>query len=208
LIVQAVNVAAPGGGFMAAQRYDFCIGSADINFKRIVSAALSRAGFYSAGDAKSIPLFLRLIRTVQPWLAVVDTELPPGNIVELADIIESDGLAAAIYINTAGVNLSRYVELNWPVDPAILTAVANAVCTEFAGKKRMHMEIASLQQKLNDRKLVDRAKNILIKTNSISEEEAFRFLQKTSMDKRISMAETAVLIIKCPGAFSSLSQRR
>ncbi len=193
---------------MAAQRYDFCIGSADINLKRTLTATLSRAGYHSAGDAKSIPLFLRLLRTVQPWLAVVDTDLPPGNIVELADIIESDGLAAAIYINTAGITMNRYVQLNWPVDPAILTAVANAVCTEFANKKRMHMEIASLQQKLNDRKLVDRAKIILIKINSISEEEAFRFLQKTSMDRRISLAETAGLIIKCPDLFSPLSQRR
>lgn len=193
---------------MAAQRYDFCIGSNDTGFKRTVTAALNRAGYQSAGDAKSIPLFLRLIRTVQPWLAVVDTGLPPGNIVELADIIESDGLAATIYINTAGVNMNRYVQLNWPVDPAILTAVANAVCTEFASKKRMHMEIASLQQKLNDRKLVDRAKTILIKTNAISEEEAFRFLQKTSMDKRISLAETAGLVIKCPDVFSYRSQRR
>ena len=193
---------------MPAQNYDFCIGSTDIGLKRTVTAALNRAGYHSAGDAKSIPLFLRLIRTVQPWLAVVDTDLPPGNIVELADIIESDGLAAAIYINTAGTNMNRYVQLNWPVDPAILTAVANAVCTEFASKKRMHMEIASLQQKLNDRKLVDRAKNILIKANSISEEEAFRFLQKTSMDRRVSIAETAGLIIKCPDAFSYLSQRR
>lgn len=193
---------------MAAQSYDFCIGSADTGLKRSLIATLSRAGYHCAGDAKNVPLFLRLLRTVQPWLAVIDTDLPPGNIAELAEIIESDALAAAIYINTAGINMNRYVELNWPVEPAILIAVANAVCTEFTGKKRMHMEIASLQKKINDRKLVDRAKNILIKANSISEEEAFRFLQKTSMDRRLSMAETAAYIISCPEVFSSLSRHR
>jgi two-component system, response regulator PdtaR len=193
---------------MAAQHYDFCVGSNDNGFRRAVIAALSRAGYHCTGDAKSIPLFLRLIRTVQPWLAVIDTDLPPGNIAELADIIENDGLAAAIYINTNGIPMNRYVQLSWPVDPAVLTAVASAVCTEFAGKKRMRMEIASLQQKLNDRKVIDRAKNILIKANAINEEEAFRFLQKTSMDKRLSMAETADLIIKRPDAFSFLTQRR
>ncbi len=193
---------------MSDNQYDFCIGTTDSVLKREVVTVLNRAGYHSSGDAKSIPLFLRLIRTVQPWLAVIDTNLPPGNIKELADIIESDGLAAAIFINTTGINMNRYTLLNWPVDETVLAAVANAVCNEFKHKKRMHEKIASLQQKLNDRKSLDKAKGILMNLYKLNEEEAYRFMQKNSMRHRLSMIEIANLVISSPDSFSSQLQLR
>lgn len=193
---------------MGNNHYDYCIGTTDAVLKREVTTVLNRAGYYSSGEAKSIPLFLRLIRTVQPWLALIDTNLPPGNIIELADIIESDGLAGVLLINTTGNKLNSFVQLNWPVDEAVLVAVADAVCSEFARKKRMHEKIASLQQKLNERKIIEKAKNKLINHYSLTEEEAFRFLQKKSMDRRISLSEMANLVIDSSDSFSSLLQRR
>jgi response regulator NasT len=183
---------------------DYCIGTNNAAFKQFISTVLNQAGYYSAGNAKNIPSLLRLLRSVQPWLVVVDTELPPGNISELADIIENDALAAAIYINTGTTKIDGYVSLDYPVKQQVLIAVANAVCSEYARKKRMHSKIASLQQKIDEQKIIDRAKRLLIKKYSLSEEEAFRLIQKNSMDCRISMAETATRVISNPGTFASL----
>lgn len=193
---------------MSGNNYDFCIGTANSLLRKHVLQSLGSAGFISVGEAKSIPSFLRLLRTVQPWLAVLDTDLPPGNIQELAHIIENDGLAAAVYINPSGAALSDYVELKWPVAPDILIAVSKAVCSEFGRKKDMQKQIIALQQKLNERKLVERAKGLLINEYSLREEEAYRFLQRESMQQRLTMAEMAAAVIRNPGAFSALTQRR
>ncbi len=193
---------------MSNTRYDYCIGSADTSFKKTVTSILNRAGYQSAGDAKNVSLFLRLLRTVQPWLAVLDTDLPPGNIQELAEIIKSDNLSAAIYLNKGKKTINQCVVLNWPVEESVLVAVANAVSTEFAHKKKMHQEIASLQKIINERKIIEKAKAILISRHHLNEEEAFSFLRKTSMDKRITLTETALIIINDPGYFFGQSPHR
>ena len=183
---------------------DFCIGTANHNLKKTAIAMLSEAGFYCSGEGKSIPLLLRTLRTVQPWLAVVDTALPPGNILELADIIEYDCLAAAIYINTIGISMNNYVALKWPVESAVLTAVAKALCSEITHKKKLRREITALREKLSERKIIDRAKGIVARVFSLNEEEAYSYLRRTSMERRITIAEMAALIIANPDSFYKL----
>ncbi|MDY6827673.1 MAG: ANTAR domain-containing protein [Bacillota bacterium] len=169
---------------------------------------LNEAGFYCSGEGKSVPLLLRSLRTVQPWLVIVDTALPPGNIIELADIIEQDCLAAALYINTTGISMNNYVVLEWPVKRAILAAVAETLCSEFTHKKKLRREITALRGKLSERKIIDQAKGIVARIFSLSEEEAYNYLRKKSMESRITMAEVAALIIANPDSFYRQSPLR
>lgn len=193
---------------MTRPYYDFCIGTANQNLKKTVIAMLTEAGFYCTGEGKSTPLLLRTLRTVQPWLAVIDTALPPGNILELADIIEHDCLAAGLYLNTAGMAMNNYVALEWPVERAVLAAVAEALCSEFAHKKKLRLELAALREKLNERKIIDRAKGIVGQLFSLNEEEAYHYLRRTSMERRITIAETAAQIIANPDSFYKLQPPR
>jgi len=189
-------------------RYDYCIGTANPRLKKTVTSMLAEAGYYSSGAANSTPVLLRMLRSVQPWLVIVDTALPPGNIEELAEIIENDGLAASIYINTTGLSLNQHVQLNWPTETPVLVAVANAVCSEFSRKKRLQNEIEALQTKLNQRKIMEKAKGMLAKHYLLSEDEAYRFLRENSMKQQITISEMARLIIKDPEHFSSLLRHR
>jgi len=189
---------------MANIIYDYCIGSNNFSLRRQITIMLNQAGFYSSGEARNVPLLLRKLRSVQPWLAVIDTALPPGNISHLAAIIENDALAAAIYINTTGTEQAGYVQLDWPVEAQVLSAVAEAVCSEFARKKMLHKKIDSLQQKLNERIAVEKAKGIIAKHYFLSEEEAYNYLRKCSMERRITLAEMAARINAKPGSFSAL----
>lgn len=193
---------------MGKNGYDFCVGTDNPALCRAITGMLNKAGFYCSGTSKSIPGLLRTLRTVQPWLAVIDTALPPGNIEELASIIETDGLCAAVYINTTGVNLDLYVQFNWPVDAPVLTAVAEVACNEFAHKKKLQQEIEDLQKKLDQRKLIERAKGLTANYFKLNEEEAYRLLRKASMEKRIPLAEMARLIIEEPGRLAVLSPPR
>lgn len=196
------------GLLMVEKHYDYCIGTANFSLKKSIITILSEAGFSCAGESDNIPLFLRKIRTVQPWFAVVDTALPPGNIEQLASIIESDGLAAGIYINHKGKEILNYVQINWPLEASALPAVARAVCSEFYRKRKLQKEIDELNSKLHTRKIVERAKGLLVKSFSVNEEEAYRLIQKASMDKRLEMAETAAEVIKDPMSFYSFLRPR
>lgn len=191
---------------MVENHYDYCIGTANASLKKSLLTVLAEAGFSCAGESDNIPFLLRKIRTLQPWFAVIDTALPPGNIEQLASIIESDGLTASIYINNKGTGIDKYVQVNWPLEASALPAVARAVCNEFYRKQKLQKEIEVLNKKLYTRKVVDKAKGVLAKNFSLNEEEAYRLIQKASMDRRLDMADTAAEIIKNPMSFYSFSR--
>ncbi len=175
--------------------FDFCVGSADAGLSKKITALLCEEGFYSSGEAKSIPEFLRLLRLQQPWLAVVDARIPPGKIRQLASIIEEDALAAVLVINTGKETLNGYVQLNWPVESSVLAAVAGTLCLEFTRKKKLQQKIQGLEDKLQERKDIERAKGILMKHMQADEDKAYRYLQKKCMEKQISIGQMAREII-------------
>ncbi|MEW5785561.1 MAG: ANTAR domain-containing protein [Bacillota bacterium] len=172
-------------------KFDYCIGTADPAMKRQVTAMFAAAGFYMIGTGSDIPDLLRTLRSVQPWLVIVDMNIPPGNVKQVASIIEEDALAAAVYLGPEDSRLEQYVRLPWPVEAPILTAVAEALCLEFAQKKKLRREIAGLKQKLAERREIEKAKGKLMEEHSLSEEAAFRHLRDRSMAERVTLAEAA-----------------
>ena len=59
----------------------------------------------------------------------------------------------------------------------------------------LELEVADIYERLETRKVIDRAKGILMKAMNLSEPESFSWIQKTAMDRRISMKEVAMAII-------------
>lgn len=147
----------------------------------------------SAGNQADL---LRLLRVVQPWLVAVDVNLAPQDVAQLAAVIEEDCLAAVLYIGRQSPVSGRYPSIPWPAGLASLPAVAEAVCLEFAQKKKLHQEVLHLRQKLAARREVDRAKGLLMNRSNLSEEEAYRCLRRRSMAERRSLEEVARGILR------------
>ena len=181
---------------MTAQYYDFCIGTVNPAIKKKVISTLVQVGFNCTGEGKNAPSFLRTLRMVQPWLAVIDTELPPGNITELVDIIENDSLAAVVLINSSNEVIANRIQVSWPFEDCVLVAVSETVCLEFGQKKKLLNKIEELQKQFANRKIIDRAKGIVMQRYSASEEEAYRLIQTKSMENRVSLVKMADQIIK------------
>ncbi len=76
------------------------------------------------------------------------------------------------------------------ISPIIETAVAR-----FEAFQTVKDELAETRNKLSERKLVERAKGILMKEKQLSEEDAYRMLRKLAMDKNLSMAALAEQVI-------------
>ena len=76
-----------------------------------------------------------------------------------------------------------------PLDGAQVRSVLQTAWHRFQGELLLHQEVDALKDGLETRKLLDRAKGILIAERGITEPEAYRLLQKMSQDKRVSMKD-------------------
>ena len=80
----------------------------------------------------------------------------------------------------------------------LVSAVANQAAVAIYNRRLLD-EKTALEMKLEERKLIERAKGILMKNEGISENEAYRIIQKQSMDNRKSMKEIAEAVILAHG---------
>jgi response regulator NasT len=82
-----------------------------------------------------------------------------------------------------------------PFTPADLIPALEIALSRHEEIKALESEVTDLQEQFATRKLVERAKSLLTTKMGLTEPEAFRWIQKTSMDRRLSMREVAETII-------------
>ena len=82
-----------------------------------------------------------------------------------------------------------------PFTKAELVPAIEIAVSRFAELQALHMEIGDLRERLAMRKLLDRAKGVLQATRGMTEPDAFRWIQKTSMDRRMTMRAVAQELI-------------
>ncbi|AVX21391.1 MAG: ANTAR domain-containing response regulator [Bacillota bacterium] len=164
---------------------------------------LSRAGYQVLGEAGDSQTALQLIRQTLPDLVVVDLNLPPAGGLELVEKLDGGRLAAMVltgeYIQAQTLEkLKGLWVFGLILKPAgenqVLPALALAVAN-YQRQVELDRELDKLQRQLETRKVVDRAKGLLMKHFGLSEEEAFRRIQKQSMDKGKPMKAIAEAII-------------
>ncbi|MGH7483230.1 MAG: ANTAR domain-containing response regulator [Longimicrobiales bacterium] len=91
-----------------------------------------------------------------------------------------------------------------PVDPDDLGPAIAVARARFAEWNRARSERDQLQHRLEDRKIIERAKGLLMQNRGLSEQEAYRFLQRTSQDRNTAMIDLARKIVLA----ASLLQKR
>lgn len=177
--------------------------SSDTKRRNRITSLLQQMGLTVVAEASDAPQALRLAHSFQPRLVVIDIELYDHNALETATTIAREKLAPIVLITVphqqeiiSTINeeyVMAYVvkPINkWSLESAINTALAN-----FRKMESKEKEINKLKDTLETRKLVERAKHILMNDLNLSEAESFRRLQKQSMDKGIPMKKIAQAII-------------
>jgi two-component system, response regulator PdtaR len=179
---------------MSAVRVVVSAGSAGVRKK--IATVLSAAGYLIIGDTDNGPGALRLIQSLQPDVAVIDIDPPQGF--SAAKMLEEDGQIGLVLVATHPKREARQLiagQILKPVnDSALLTAVEFAAAGQLRVRK-MADELSMLRETLAARKLVERAKGILMETLGITEADAYRRIQQQSMNKRVSLRRIAEAII-------------
>lgn len=169
-----------------------------------IKYALQRNGF-SVGDiCTSGNETLRKVQTGPPDILLISFEMPDITGLEVATIIGDENLCSVILFTTGpqrdiAVPIAEDYDMTFLVKPVSRIALLSTIDAVLQNRRRMgrmEKEMRQLKQGLEDRKIIERAKGILMKRKSISEGEAYRRIQKMSMDARVAMRDIALKIIE------------
>jgi two-component system, response regulator PdtaR len=144
-----------------------------------------------------------LAAAAEPDLAIMDIKMPVMDGIEAAEritrtrpipiILLTAYNEAQLVERAAQANISAY--LMKPVaEEDLLPAIALALA-RFREFKALHQEVADLREALEARKLIERAKGILMRRLNLTEDEAFRRLQKQSQDTNRRLSEVAQALV-------------
>ncbi|WP_040632994.1 ANTAR domain-containing response regulator [Mobilicoccus pelagius] len=164
---------------------------------------LEEAGYEVVAQVGDGAAAVEAIREHRPDLAIMDIKMPEMDGLTAAKTVGEEKIAPVVMLTAfsdkdlverardAGV--MAYVVKPFSIDdlrPAI--GIARSRWEEWHA---LTAEVADLADRLETRKVVDRAKGILMKQLKLSEQDAFRWIQKTAMDRRLGMKEVAEAVI-------------
>jgi len=166
---------------------------------------LRSLGHEPIGPAANGEEAIELARQSRPDLYLFDIEMPNVDGLEAAERLSADGLRRPVVVVT-GVDDPSLVErsiasgvsayLTKPVDSRELQAALELAAARHAEFEALEAEVDRAQQALEDRKLVERAKGLLMSALSLSEQDAFRRLQLTARERNLRLADVAARIVE------------
>ncbi|MGW4289271.1 ANTAR domain-containing response regulator [Streptomyces sp. NPDC004673] len=164
---------------------------------------LEEEGYTVVGEAGDGEQAVELAREHKPDLVILDVKMPKMDGISAAEKIAEESIAPVLMLTAFSqrdlVERARDAgAMAYLVKPFSKTDVVPAIemaVSRFTELKQLEQEVADLSLRLETRKLVDRAKSILQTEYGLSEPAAFRWIQKTSMDRRLSMQQVAEAVI-------------
>jgi response regulator NasT len=168
-----------------------------------VVATLQEAGYEVVGEGADGEEAIKLATDLEPDLVVMDIKMPKLDGISAAEKIgelkipvvlltafsQSDLVARA-----AEAGAMAYVTK--PFKPSDLLPAIQIALSRHEELVSLEAEIADLSDRLETRKLMDRAKGLLQSKMKLSEPDAFRWIQKASMDRRLTMAQVSKAVIE------------
>lgn len=160
---------------------------------------LTEEGYDVVGEAGDGEEAVKLARELVPDLVIMDVKMPKMDGITAAEIIAEERIAPIVMLTAFSqrdlVERARDAgAMAYVVKPFGASDVVPAIeiaMGRFQEIAAIEDELASLEDRLESRKVIDHAKGILQQDLGLTEPEAFRWIQKTAMDLRLSMRQVA-----------------
>jgi AmiR/NasT family two-component response regulator len=165
---------------------------------------LGEEGYQIAGEAPDGEAAIEMARDLKPDLVIMDVKMPKKDGIEAAATIVEEKIAPVVMLTAFSqrdlIERARDAgAMAYLVKPfarhELVPAIELAV-SRFAEKRALEDEVASLHERFETRKVVDRAKGLLMAKQNMTEPEAFRWIQRTAMDRRTTMKAVAEAVIE------------
>ena len=173
-------------------------------FRMDLASTLEEQGFHVVGEASDGYDAIKLCKEFYPDIAILDVKMPIFDGLTASKKILDDNLAGAVILLTAFSD-SEFVQkassigvtgyLLKPLEERMLKPTIEVAYSSRQNYINSIKKAEQANKKLEDKNLIDRAKNIIAKQNNILEGDAYKKMQKLAMQKRISLVELAKIII-------------
>ncbi len=165
---------------------------------------LAEEGYDVVGEAGDGERAVELVESLRPDLVILDVKMPRLDGIAAAERIARQRIAPVVMLTAFSqrdlVERARdagaMAYLVKPFVQADLVPAIEMALSRFAELAALEAEVLDLTDRLETRKAVDRAKSVLQSELSLSEPDAFRWIQKTAMDLRLSMREVAEGVVE------------
>jgi response regulator NasT len=162
---------------------------------------LTEAGYEVVAHAENGAVAIEMAKLHKPDLAILDVKMPlvdgitaAQEIIEIAPVLMLTAFSQRELVERArDAGVMAYVVKPFSINdliPAIEIATSR-----HRQMKSLQAEVADVYERLESRKLIEKAKGILMSGLSLTEPQAFSWIQKTAMDRRIPMKEVAMAVI-------------
>jgi two-component system, response regulator PdtaR len=165
---------------------------------------LTEEGYVVAGEAGDGEQAVELARQLRPDLVIMDIKMPKVDGIAAAATIVDERIAPVVMLTafsqreliTQARDAGAMAYLVKPFARHELVPAIELAVSRFAEKRALEEEVATLGERLETRKVVDRAKGLLMTRQQMTEPEAFRWIQRTAMDRRTTMKAVATAVVE------------
>ena len=165
--------------------------------------SLIEEGYEVVGDVGRGDKAIEIVRETRPDVAIFDIKMPGMSGLEAAKIVSDEKLCAVVMLTAFSQreiieqarDAGALAYIVKPFQKSDLVPAIELAIARFAEMRALTSEVAALGAQLEIRKLIDRAKGVLIDKFKMSEAESFSFIQSKAMSERKKMGEIADQII-------------
>lgn len=173
----------------------------------IIEEGLREAGYREVTVIHEVHGVARIIETLKPDVIVIDIENPNRDMMEhLFQLTRTISRPIAMFVDrsdTASIEAAVEAGVSAYIVDGLkkerVKPILDMAVSRFNAFSRLQRELADAKSELEQRKLVERAKGILMKMRNLSEEEAFTLLRQTAMNEKKKMSEIAQSVVTAAG---------
>jgi len=172
---------------------------------------LAEEGFEVVGQVGDGERAVELARKLRPDLVILDVKTPGKDGIQAAAEIADEQIAPVIILTAyrdqdliqRAIDAGAMTYLAKPFSTATLLPAIELTAARYAEAAASRAELAEATQRLHTRKVIDRAKGLLMTHEGMTEPQALRWLERTAMNRRTSMDAVARDVIEHPLASAS-----
>ncbi|ACV79397.1 ANTAR domain-containing response regulator [Nakamurella multipartita] len=169
-----------------------------------LSEMLAEEGFEVVGQAVDGEQAVTMATELRPDLVIMDVKMPKKDGIDAAAEIVGEQIAPVVILTAFSQrdlierarDAGAMAYLVKPFSKGDLLPAIELAVARYAETAALRKEVADISQRLEARKIIDRAKGLLMTHQKMTEPEAFRWIQRTAMDRRTSMQAVANAVLE------------
>ena len=180
----------------------------------LLKEALDAAGYEVVAEERSPATLLERVGAVRPDVIIIDTDSPSRDVLEQVVIVSRDDPRPIVMFTDDGnsdtiqaaikAGVTAYIVAG--MQPERLKPILEVAQARFEADRALRDELKTAQGRLAERKIIEKAKGVVMQRKQISEDDAYRLMRKLAMDRNVTLLELAQQLLNHCGNLEGLGE--